>query len=118
MNAKRMQILAKFNSKRKYRGADLIEMVLNLAKHDSSRNENGELEVDIETLLRSWITPDSRMGFIKGNYLDVFGAVLIIALVLLISLVYGFYKVALFGFRKWSLSSRESHQRSLKPKNE
>ncbi|RIB18108.1 Glycosyltransferase Family 1 protein [Gigaspora rosea] len=118
MNAKRMQVLAKFNSKRKYRGADLIEMVLNLAKHDSSRNENGELEVDIETLLRSWITPDSRMGFIRGNYLDVFGAVLIIALVLLISLGYGFYKAALFGFRKWSLRSRESHQRLSKTKNE
>ncbi|KAF0554417.1 UDP-Glycosyltransferase/glycogen phosphorylase [Gigaspora margarita] len=32
MNANRMQVLAKFNSKRKYRGADLIEMMLNLAK--------------------------------------------------------------------------------------
>ncbi|RIB24083.1 Glycosyltransferase Family 1 protein [Gigaspora rosea] len=56
MNAKRMQVLAKFNSKRKYRGADLIEIMLNLAKYDGSRNENGELKVDIETLLRSWIT--------------------------------------------------------------
>ncbi|RIB18113.1 Glycosyltransferase Family 1 protein, partial [Gigaspora rosea] len=49
-NAMRMQVLAKFNSKRKYRGADLIEIMLNLAKYDGNRNENGELEVDIETL--------------------------------------------------------------------
>ncbi|KAF0461398.1 UDP-Glycosyltransferase/glycogen phosphorylase [Gigaspora margarita] len=73
--------------------------MLNWAKYDGNRNENGELEVDIETLLRSWITPDSRMGFIRGNYLDVFGAALIIALVLFISLGYGFYKVVLFAFR-------------------
>ncbi|CAG8730093.1 12750_t:CDS:1, partial [Cetraspora pellucida] len=32
MNAERMQVLAKFNSKRKYRGADLIDIVMNLAK--------------------------------------------------------------------------------------
>ncbi|KAF0541361.1 UDP-Glycosyltransferase/glycogen phosphorylase [Gigaspora margarita] len=117
-NAKRMQVLAKFNSKRKYRGADLIEIMLNWAKYDGNKNENGELEVDIQTLLRSWITPDSRMGFIRGNYLDVFGAALIITLVLFISLGYGFYKVVLFAFRKWSLRSRESHQRLSKAKNE
>ncbi|RIB07052.1 Glycosyltransferase Family 1 protein, partial [Gigaspora rosea] len=61
-NAKRLQVLAKYNSKRKYRGADLIEIMLNMAKYDGIRNENGELEVNIETLLSCWITPDSRMG--------------------------------------------------------
>ncbi|KAF0559060.1 UDP-Glycosyltransferase/glycogen phosphorylase [Gigaspora margarita] len=84
----------------------------------NSRNENGELEVDIETLLRSWVTPASRMGFIRGNYLDVFGVALIIALVLSICLGYGFYKAALFGFRKWSLRNRESQQSLSKTKNE
>ncbi|CAG8851283.1 40722_t:CDS:1, partial [Gigaspora margarita] len=84
--------LAKYNSKRKYRGADLIEIMLNMAKYDGIRNENGELEVNIETLLRSWITPESRMGFFRGNYLDVFGAAVIIAIVLISSFGYGFYK--------------------------
>ncbi|RIB06323.1 Glycosyltransferase Family 1 protein [Gigaspora rosea] len=107
-NAKRLQVLAKYNSKRKYRGADLIEIMLNLAKYDSIKNENGELEVNIETLLRSWITPNSRMGFFRGNYLDVFGAAVIIALVLISSLGYGFYKAIMFAFRKWSLKSRNS----------
>ncbi|KAF0559061.1 UDP-Glycosyltransferase/glycogen phosphorylase [Gigaspora margarita] len=82
------------------------------------KNENGELEVDIKTLLRSWITPDSRMGFIRGNYLDVFGAALIIALVLFISLGYGFYNVVLFASRKWSLRNRESQQSLSKTKHE
>ncbi|CAG8804365.1 29339_t:CDS:2, partial [Gigaspora margarita] len=118
MNAKRMQVLAKFNSKRKYRGADLIEIMLNLAKYDGSRNENGELEVDIETLLRSWITPNSRMGFIRGNYLDVFGAAFIIALTLIISLGYGFCKIIRFVFKRWSLRSRNPRESSLKHKNE
>ncbi|KAF0534187.1 UDP-Glycosyltransferase/glycogen phosphorylase [Gigaspora margarita] len=57
------------------------------------KNENDELEVNIESLLRFWITPDSRMGFFRGNYLDVFGAAMIIALALISSFGYGFYKV-------------------------
>ncbi|CAG8480262.1 43033_t:CDS:2 [Gigaspora margarita] len=116
-NAKRLQVLAKFNSKRKYRGADLIEIMLNLAKYDSIKNENGELEVNIETLLRSWITPDSRMGFFKGNYLDVFGAAMIIVLAFISSLVYSFCKAIMLAFRKWSLKSRDS-QNFSKAKDE
>ncbi|RIB07048.1 Glycosyltransferase Family 1 protein [Gigaspora rosea] len=113
-NAKRLQVLAKYNSKRKYRGADLIEIMLNMAKYDGIINENGELEVNIETLLRSWITPDSRMGFFRGNYLDVFGVAVIIALVLIISFVYGFCKAIMIAFRKLSFKSRNSQ---IFPKN-
>ncbi|CAG8435074.1 6593_t:CDS:2 [Scutellospora calospora] len=114
MNAERMQVLLKFNSKRKYRGVDLIEIVMNFAKRDGIRNENDELEVDNEVLLRNWITPDSRMGFIRGNYLDVFSVAIIISLVLFSSLVYGFY-VIMFAFKKWALRNRNSQS---KPKNE
>ncbi|RIB25631.1 Glycosyltransferase Family 1 protein [Gigaspora rosea] len=112
-NAKRLQVLAKYNSKRKYRGADLIEMMLNMAKYDGIRNENDELEVNIESLLRCWITPDSRMGFFRRNYLDVFGAAMIIAL----ALISGFYKVIMFAYRKWVLRSRNS-QNFPRTKNE
>ncbi|CAG8709231.1 14737_t:CDS:2, partial [Cetraspora pellucida] len=44
INAKKMQVLAKFNSKRKHRGADLIEIMMNLAKFEGIKNENGDLE--------------------------------------------------------------------------
>ncbi|CAG8462077.1 9298_t:CDS:2 [Scutellospora calospora] len=118
MNAERMQVLIKFNSKRKYRGADLIDIVMNLAEREGIRNENGELEVDNEVLLREWITPDSRMGFIKGNYIDVFGIAMIIGLVLTSSLIYGLYKVIIFAFKKWALRNRNSQEGSSKPKNE
>ncbi|KAF0561837.1 UDP-Glycosyltransferase/glycogen phosphorylase [Gigaspora margarita] len=116
-NVKRLQILAKYNSKRKYRGADLIEIMLNMAKYDGIRNENDELEVNIESLLRCWITPDSRMGFFRGNYLDVFGIAMIIALALISSLGYGFYKAIMLAYRKWVLRSRNSQSFS-KTKNE
>ncbi|KAF0467838.1 UDP-Glycosyltransferase/glycogen phosphorylase [Gigaspora margarita] len=42
INAERLQFLAKVNSKRKHRGADLIEVVMNRAKYES---ENGESKI-------------------------------------------------------------------------
>ncbi|RIB25629.1 Glycosyltransferase Family 1 protein [Gigaspora rosea] len=107
MNAKRLQVLAKYNSKRKYRGADLIEIMLNMAKYDSIRNENDELEVNIESL----------MGFFRGNYLDIYSAAMIIALALISSFGYGFYKVIMLAYRKWVLRSMNSQSFS-KTKNE
>ncbi|CAG8754118.1 9348_t:CDS:1 [Racocetra persica] len=118
MNAMRMQVLAKCNSKRKYRGADLIEIMMNLAKLEGIRNENNELEVDNELLLRHWITPDSRMGLIRGKYLDVFGAAVIISVALISGLVYSFYRTIRFIVLRWSLRSRNPRESSSKHKNE
>ncbi|GBC09749.1 hypothetical protein RclHR1_09090007 [Rhizophagus clarus] len=70
-NSKRLEILAKINSKRKYRAADLIEYIL----HSSNINEGIDKE-----FLREWIPAESRMGFIKKNNYDVFGALLVIIL--------------------------------------
>ncbi|CAG8632843.1 4225_t:CDS:2, partial [Scutellospora calospora] len=89
-----------------------------LAMLEGVRNENGELEVYNKVLMRHWITPDSRMGFIRGNYLDVFGAAMIIVLVMTTSLIYCFYKVIMFAFKKWTLRNRHSQEGSSKPKNE
>ncbi|CAG8794925.1 14915_t:CDS:2 [Gigaspora margarita] len=118
MNAERMQVLAKFNSKRKHRGADLIEIVMNVAKINGDINENNELEIDNEVLLRHWITPDSRMGFIRGNYLDVFGTFVIIGMALIGSFGYGFYKTIKFAFKRWPLRGGNLRDNSLKRKNE
>ncbi|CAG8731864.1 19073_t:CDS:2, partial [Racocetra persica] len=71
-NAERLQFVAKMNSKRKYRAADLIEMVMNSVKYDGIKDENGNLKINNKALLRDWITPDTRMGFIRGNYIDVY----------------------------------------------
>ncbi|CAG8726710.1 27330_t:CDS:2 [Gigaspora margarita] len=118
INAERMQVLAKFNSKRKHRGADLVEIVMNLAKLNDVKNVNNELEIDNEILLRHWITPDSRMGFIRGNYLDVFGTAVIISIALISSLGYGFYKIIKFAFKRWSLRDGNLRDNSSKHKNE
>ncbi|CAI2176494.1 17349_t:CDS:2 [Funneliformis geosporum] len=62
-NSKRLEVLTKFNSKRKYHAADLIEYVLNC---NSSSEE----------FLKEWIPADARMGFIRGNNYDVYGTLL------------------------------------------
>ncbi|KAF0434571.1 UDP-Glycosyltransferase/glycogen phosphorylase [Gigaspora margarita] len=118
MNAKRMQVLAKFNSKRKYRGADLIEMLMNLAKCEGVMNEDNELEIDNRVLLRHWITPDSRMGFIRGKYLDVFGVAVIISIALVSCLGYVFYKTIKFVYKKLLPRDENMRKSPLKRKNE
>ncbi|CAG8643606.1 9812_t:CDS:2, partial [Scutellospora calospora] len=66
-SAKRLQFLAKVNSKRKHRAADLIEIVMNTVRYEGVRDENGEFRVDNANLLRDWIIPDMRIGY------DVYG---------------------------------------------
>ncbi|CAG8711532.1 28998_t:CDS:2, partial [Gigaspora margarita] len=70
LNAERLQFSSKINSKRKYRGADLIEIILNNAMYEGIKDENGRFKIDNEKFLKDWITPDIKMGYIKGNYLD------------------------------------------------
>ncbi|RIB27479.1 Glycosyltransferase Family 1 protein [Gigaspora rosea] len=109
-NAERLQFLAKINSKRKYRAADLIEIVMNTAKYQGVKDENGGFKVDNENLLRDWITPDTRMGFIRGKYLDVYGAAVIIFLVLFGGFTYTLWKIRYFyiTFRKENRDSQKS----------
>ncbi|CAG8793678.1 29374_t:CDS:2 [Gigaspora margarita] len=109
-NAERVQFLAKMNSKRKYRAADLIEIVMNTAKCQGVKDENGGFKVDNENLLSDWITPDTRMGFIKGKYLDVYGAAVIIFLVLFGGFTYTLWKIIYFyiTFRKENRDSQKS----------
>uniref|UniRef100_U9TH92 Uncharacterized protein n=1 Tax=Rhizophagus irregularis (strain DAOM 181602 / DAOM 197198 / MUCL 43194) TaxID=747089 RepID=U9TH92_RHIID len=57
-----MKYLAKINSKRKYRAADLIEYVL--LRNDLNKGSDQEL--------KEFIPADTRMGFIRGNNYDVY----------------------------------------------
>jgi hypothetical protein len=66
-NLERLKVLAKINSKRKYRAADLIEYIL----HSSSLVEY----VD-DDFLMEWVPADTRMGFIRANNLDIFAILL------------------------------------------
>ncbi|CAG8748410.1 31891_t:CDS:2, partial [Gigaspora margarita] len=85
LNGKRMQALAMINSKRKYRAADMIEYLL-LASQLTSESDDalisginkGNINESefTNSHLRELITPDTRMGFIRGQYLDVFGSLL------------------------------------------
>jgi hypothetical protein len=69
-NSERMKFLARINSKRKYRAADLIEYILYRNNLDKGSNKE----------IREWLPANTRMGFIRGNNYDVYGAILGIAL--------------------------------------
>ncbi|CAG8837675.1 32129_t:CDS:1, partial [Racocetra persica] len=98
LNAKRMQVLAKINSKRKYRAADMIEYLL-LASQSTSESEDTLISEGINkdniserefsnSYLRELVTPDTRMGFIRGHYIDVFGTFLAGILIISIAVIW------------------------------
>jgi hypothetical protein len=78
-NLERMKYLARINSKRKYRAADLIEYIL----YSNSLNEYVN-----DDFLKEWIPAEFRMGFIKANNLDVYGALIGIILTLIGGITY------------------------------
>ncbi|PKC63360.1 UDP-Glycosyltransferase/glycogen phosphorylase [Rhizophagus irregularis] len=83
-NLKRMEVLTKINSKRKYRAADLIEYIL---------HSSGLEEYINDDYLKEWAPAASRMGFIKANNLDVYGALLGIVLTLIGGIVFKLFKL-------------------------
>ncbi|KAF0471133.1 UDP-Glycosyltransferase/glycogen phosphorylase [Gigaspora margarita] len=113
-NAERLQFLVKVNSKRKYRGADLIEVVMNTIRFEGIKDENGSLMIDNNVLLKEWISPSSRMGFIRGSYLDVYIVAVITFLTLSSGFGYLLWKIIKFFYNSRNGSSRESS----KPKSE
>ncbi|RIB21821.1 Glycosyltransferase Family 1 protein [Gigaspora rosea] len=113
-NAERLQFLAKVNSKRKHRGADLIEVVMNTIRSEGIKDENGSLMIDNNVLLKEWISPGSRMGFIRGSYLDVYTVAVITFLTLSSGFGYLLWKIIKFSYNSRNGSSRESS----KPKSE
>ncbi|KAF0455697.1 UDP-Glycosyltransferase/glycogen phosphorylase [Gigaspora margarita] len=103
-------------NKRKYRGADLIEVVMNAEKFEGIKDKDGKLKIDNNVLLKEWITPNSRMGFIRGNYLDVYSAFIIIFLTLCVGSYYSLCTIARF-FTKYK-SRRRNSRDSSKPKTD
>ncbi|RGB41373.1 Glycosyltransferase Family 1 protein [Rhizophagus diaphanus] len=96
-NSKRMKYLARINSNRKYRAADLIEYML----YSNSLNEYLD-----DDFLKEWIPAESRMGFIKANNLDVYGSLLII-IPALIGIAYNLIK-----YTSNSLSNRKKSKQA------
>ncbi|CAB5185782.1 uncharacterized protein OCT59_005835 [Rhizophagus irregularis] len=78
-NSKRMKYLARINSNRKYRAADLIEYMLYSISLDEYLDDD---------FFKEWIPAESRMGFIKANNLDVYGVLLLIIILVLIGIVF------------------------------
>ncbi|CAB4418534.1 unnamed protein product [Rhizophagus irregularis] len=70
-NSERLKVLAKINSKRKYRAADLIEYIL----HSSSF-----VEYVNDDFLKEWVPAETRMGFIRAYNLDIYAILIGIAL--------------------------------------
>jgi hypothetical protein len=83
-NIKRMEVLTKINSKRKYRAADLIEYILHSSGLEGYVNDD---------FLKEWAPAPSRMGFIKANNLDVYGALLGIFLTLIGGIAFKLFKL-------------------------
>ncbi|RGB41361.1 Glycosyltransferase Family 1 protein [Rhizophagus diaphanus] len=83
-NLKRMEVLTKINSKRKYRAADLIEYIL---------HSSGLEEYINDDYLKEWAPAASRMGFIKANNLDIYGALLGIVLTLIGGIAFKLFKL-------------------------
>ncbi|CAI2181915.1 6514_t:CDS:2 [Funneliformis geosporum] len=94
INVKRIKTLAKINSKRKYRAADLIEYVLQCSVWNPME------ELNDEWLYKEWISPKSRMGFIKGNYLDVYAAAIGIVIGAFAVFIWGVIKIGKLIFSK------------------
>ncbi|CAG8719934.1 7110_t:CDS:2 [Cetraspora pellucida] len=91
-NSERLQFLSRINSKRKFRAADLIEITMNTVKYVGVEDDHGRLRINNDNLLRDWITPDSRMGFIRGNYLDVYAFAIFLVFLLFGGFVYTLWK--------------------------
>ncbi|CAJ0768157.1 15909_t:CDS:2 [Entrophospora sp. SA101] len=113
-SCKRAKTLARINSKRKYRAADLIEYMI----HANALDDRDEDDNDIDGLMREWITPDTRMGFFKGKYYDVYGAFFTILLSLLGLLSWISLKVlkTLFNFVINKFTTRNNKPKFTKKK--
>ncbi|CAB4410895.1 unnamed protein product [Rhizophagus irregularis] len=99
-NSERLKVLAKINSKRKYRAADLIEYIL----HSSSFVEY----VD-DDFLKEWVPAETRMGFIRAYNLDIHAILIGIALSII-----GIIVVKLIKFIGFIISPSSDDQKSKK----
>ncbi|EXX62896.1 hypothetical protein RirG_157490 [Rhizophagus irregularis DAOM 197198w] len=99
-NSERMKVLAKINSKRKFRAADLIEYML----HSSTFVEDFNND-----FLKEWFPADTRMGIIRANNLDIFAILLIIILSII-----GFIVVKLIKLFRFLLMNPSSDDRKSK----
>jgi hypothetical protein len=97
-NSERLKVLAKINSKRKYRAADLIEYIL----HSSSFVEY----VD-DDFLKEWVPAETRMGFIRAYNLDIYAILIGIALSII-----GIIVVKLIKFIGFIISPSSDDQKS------
>ncbi|KAF0368590.1 UDP-Glycosyltransferase/glycogen phosphorylase [Gigaspora margarita] len=62
------------------------------------KDENGDVKINNDDFLKDWITPDIRMGFIRGMYLDVYGTALVILLLPIGGFIYVLWKIIRFFY--------------------
>ncbi|CAG8690608.1 15407_t:CDS:1 [Rhizophagus irregularis] len=67
-----------------------------VSNETNSESIEPAIEDIYEWLLKEWITPDSRMGFIRGKYLDVYGVVLILLFSIIGSIIWTGWSVVSF----------------------
>src|SRR6266496_4074388 len=93
VNVERMKNLVIINCKRKFRAADLIDFVLYSNKLNSAQNcQDGKKENCDNEDLKVWITPEERMGFISGKYLDIYVSLLVGCLIIILIIILTIWK--------------------------
>ncbi|KAF0471131.1 UDP-Glycosyltransferase/glycogen phosphorylase [Gigaspora margarita] len=51
---------------------EINDEVSKVKRFEGIKDENGCLMIDNNVLLKEWMSPGSRIGFIRGSYLDVY----------------------------------------------
>ena len=70
------------------------------------KDNEGEGEVE-DRVFKRLITPDTKMGFVRGSYLDVYATALAAVIGILIGILLTFYIVGKFIYRKLSKNREE-----------
>lgn len=123
INSEQMKLLARINSKGKYRAADLIEFVIrsNELNQKISSLTNSTFSLSDSRYLSQWISPDTRMGFIRGNYFDIYLSLLAIVLGTLLGglliIIFVIYKLSRWVYHKY-LFNLVKNLKNHKSKNE
>jgi hypothetical protein len=108
INLKRLKTLTIINSKRKHRAADLIEYTLHSYALKRKDDDEGVVE---DRIFKGLITPDTKMGYIRGSYLDVYAVALTVAIGILTGFLLIFYKVGKLIFGKL-FKNRENKEKN------
>ncbi|CAG8843945.1 12464_t:CDS:2, partial [Gigaspora margarita] len=107
-----------------YTATPMLVLPIAASKIESLLNEEGfkqnaerlQFLAKVNSKRKDWITPDTKMGFIRGKYLDIYGAAFILILALSSGFVYTLFKIFRFSYIKFIRNENINSQKGLKTK--